>query len=93
MSGTYMTSLNMPGFSLTLLLLPSGSNEPYSPKQILELLDAPANAPGWSWTSGAEPGSVSAKATKEIASAKRTELDMAREYSCFWTASKSADTL
>ncbi|CAD6564756.1 MAG: Dihydroxyacetone kinase 2 [Tremellales sp. Tagirdzhanova-0007] len=77
MSGTYMTSLNMPGFSLTLLLLPSGPNEPYSSKQILELLDAPANAPGWSWTSGAEPQSMSSQAAREVAPAKRTELDMA----------------
>lgn len=74
-----MTSLNMPGFSLTLLLLPSGSNEPYSPKQILELLDAPASAPGWAWTSGKEPGNVAAKAQEEVAASKGKEVDLARQ--------------
>ncbi|KAG8952188.1 Dihydroxyacetone kinase 2 [Tulasnella sp. 419] len=55
--GTYMTSLNMPGFSFTLLLLPRpGSNSPLSASQILNLLDAPAHAPGWKWHSLIEPG-------------------------------------
>ncbi|KAI0788772.1 dihydroxyacetone kinase [Abortiporus biennis] len=56
-AGTFMTSLNMPGFSLTLLLLPS-SNDTSSPtsSQILSLLDEPSNAPGWKWTSHAKPG-------------------------------------
>ncbi|ORX36613.1 putative dihydroxyacetone kinase 1 [Kockovaella imperatae] len=55
-SGTFMTSLNMPGFSLTLMLLP-GPNEPFTSAQILELLDAPASAPGWKWTAS-EPGTL-----------------------------------
>jgi len=76
-----MTSLNMPGFSLSLLLLPSGSSEPYSSMQILELLDAPANAPGWAWTSNKEPGVVGAKAKQEVATTKGKEVDMARQ--CF----------
>jgi dihydroxyacetone kinase len=79
MAGTYMTSLNMPGFSLTLLLLPSGSGEPYSSKQILELLDAPANAPGWAWTSGKEPGALGAKAQSEAVVTKGKEVDLARK--------------
>ena len=79
LTGTYMTSLSMPGFSLSLLLLP-GSGEPYSSSEILKLIDAPANAPGWKWTSGKEPGVLSEKA--ETAAAKKgKEVDLARESS------------
>ena len=81
MAGTYMTSLNMPGFSLTLLLLPSGSGEPYSSKQILELLDAPASAPGWAWTSGKEPGVVGGKSQQEAVAVKGKEVDLVRKQS------------
>ena len=42
------TSCNLPGFSLTLLLLPRDEDKPkFSADRILELLDAPASAPGW----------------------------------------------
>ena len=53
------TSLNMPGFSLTLLLLPhsTDNNAPDSAK-VLSLLDAPANAPGWKWSSSQSPSFV-----------------------------------
>lgn len=46
----------MPGFSLTLLLLP-GSSEPNAPsaEKILALLDEPASVPGWKWTAGKPP--------------------------------------
>ena len=77
LAGTYMTSLNMPGFSLTLLLLPR-SGDKYSSQQILELLDAPASAPGWAWTSKAEPGKIGAR-TQEAVAAKGKEVDLARE--------------
>ncbi|KAI0705170.1 Dak1 domain-containing protein [Cytidiella melzeri] len=55
-SGTFMTSLNMPGFSLTLLLLPRAS-EPYAPSadKLLALLDEPVSVPGWKWTAGQTP--------------------------------------
>lgn len=62
-SGTFMTSLNMPGFSLTLLLLPSSSSSSsdFAPPSdvILRLLDASTSAPGWKWTSGAAPSAPS----------------------------------
>lgn len=50
------TSLNMPGFSLTLLLLPGASdaNAP-DPSLLLSLLDEPAAVPGWKWTVGNAP--------------------------------------
>ncbi|KAG6900324.1 hypothetical protein C0993_012521 [Termitomyces sp. T159_Od127] len=50
------TSLNMPGFSITLLLLPSKENTS-TPAQplILSLLDDRPNAPGWKWSSRARP--------------------------------------
>ncbi|KAH9000449.1 dihydroxyacetone kinase 1 [Lactarius akahatsu] len=59
-SGTFMTSLNMPGFSLTLLLLPSASDVTPPSDLILRLLDASTSAPGWKWTSGAAPSAPSA---------------------------------
>jgi dihydroxyacetone kinase len=47
----------MPGFSITLLRLPAaGENAPHSAAEILELVDAPADAPGWAWHSKTEPG-------------------------------------
>ncbi|KAF9269147.1 dihydroxyacetone kinase [Marasmius fiardii PR-910] len=51
LSGSFMTSLNMPGFSITLLLLPSEPSEPSS-ELILSLLDDKTDAPGWKWSSG-----------------------------------------
>ncbi|KAF8475236.1 dihydroxyacetone kinase 1 [Russula ochroleuca] len=58
-SGTFMTSLNMPGFSLTLLLLPSSSSTAAPPEDvILRLLDASTSAPGWKWTSCAPPSEL-----------------------------------
>ncbi|KAJ6479285.1 dihydroxyacetone kinase [Mycena vitilis] len=56
LAGAFMTSLNMPGFSLSLLLLPR-PNEAGAPTlaSLLALLDAPAQTPGWKWNSGAPP--------------------------------------
>ena len=46
----------MPGFSLTLLLLPGASEKaPVSAQKIIELLDDPCDAPGWSWQARAPP--------------------------------------
>jgi len=59
-SGTFMTSLNMPGFSLTLLLLPSSSDFAPPSDVILRSLDASTSAPGWKWNSGAAPSAPSA---------------------------------
>lgn len=54
-----MTSLNMPGFSLSLVRLPnekiSKDGQEISSDLILELLDAPAPVPGWKNFSSAEP--------------------------------------
>lgn len=46
----------MPGFSLSLLLLPGASdtNVPDANK-LLSLLDEPASVPGWKWTVGTPP--------------------------------------
>ena len=46
----------MPGFSLTLLLLPTAldGNAPSTTK-ILSLLDEKTEAPGWRWSSGSIP--------------------------------------
>jgi dihydroxyacetone kinase len=46
-AGRYMTSINLPGFSLTLLLLPREDDNRVSASDIVSLLDAPTDAPGW----------------------------------------------
>ncbi|KAF8253687.1 dihydroxyacetone kinase [Wilcoxina mikolae CBS 423.85] len=55
-AGAFMTSLNAPGFSITLLALPSDAET--KPETVLELLDAYTSAVGWggslnssAWTS------------------------------------------
>lgn len=78
LAGTYMTSLNMPGFSLTLLLLPNGSGEPYSSKEILSLLDASASSPGWKYYSAQEPGKLDAKSA-EVSAPKPKEVELPRK--------------
>ncbi|RXW21663.1 hypothetical protein EST38_g4183 [Candolleomyces aberdarensis] len=56
LSGTFMTSLNMPGFSLTLLRLPSEGDAPsFKASDILGLLDDKPKVPGWKWTPSSEP--------------------------------------
>ncbi|GAA6049543.1 hypothetical protein JCM3770_000839 [Rhodotorula araucariae] len=63
-AGSFMTSLNLPGFSLTLLLLPrepisapesSGSSLSVTSDLIVDLFDAPTAAPAWKWTFKGEP--------------------------------------
>lgn len=44
----------MPGFSITLLLLPKSSS-PFTISHLLSLLDEPADVPGWKWSSGVAP--------------------------------------
>jgi dihydroxyacetone kinase len=59
LAGSFMTSLNMPGFSITLLLLPDASNTTAIPVDlILSLIDDPTNTSGWKWSSKMEPRSV-----------------------------------
>ncbi|KAH7890741.1 Dak1 domain-containing protein [Phlebopus sp. FC_14] len=60
LAGTFMTSLNMPGFSLTLLLLPSAETSNNSSAEfLLSLLDHPTSAPGWKWSPKSPPLSTS----------------------------------
>jgi len=65
----------MPGFSLTLLLLPR-SGDKYSSSQILDLVDSPANAPGWAWSSKTEPGKIGAKVEETHSVSKGKEVDL-----------------
>jgi dihydroxyacetone kinase len=52
------TSLNMPGFSITLLLLPSPDDLTSPPVEtLLSLLDDATDAPGWKWSSHTHPTS------------------------------------
>ncbi|BGO99319.1 hypothetical protein NBRC10513v2_000424 [Rhodotorula toruloides] len=63
-AGSFMTSLNLPGFSLTLLLLPrspltpppsTSSSLSLDTPLLLDLFDAPTQAPAWKWTFRGEP--------------------------------------
>jgi dihydroxyacetone kinase len=65
MVGTVMTSLNLPGFSLTLLLLPRAGDK-HTPAQILELIDAHASAPGWRFMAKGEPGVPAAPGSSTV---------------------------
>jgi len=68
LSGTYMTSLNMPGFSLTLLLLPRDTSDTvqWSTDDILQFLDAPTEAPGWPWHAPSNPSFPAESATPSV---------------------------
>ena len=49
----------MPGFSITLLLLPRpGEEAPYDATQILDFLDDVPDAPAWKWTRTASPEGI-----------------------------------
>ncbi|EIW79314.1 dihydroxyacetone kinase [Coniophora puteana RWD-64-598 SS2] len=69
LSGSFMSSLNMPGFSITLLLLP-GASETSAPSSdlILSLLDQETSTPGWVWSSKAQPSAVAATSRVALAS-------------------------
>lgn len=56
------TSLNLPGFSITTLLLPRRGAK-FSPDDLLKLWDAPASAPGWRFVSASEPGNPASWST------------------------------
>ncbi|PPQ64770.1 hypothetical protein CVT24_007856 [Panaeolus cyanescens] len=59
LAGTYMTSLNMAGFSITLLLLPFEDESTPNVSQILSLLDDRPEVPGWKWSSPSQPADIS----------------------------------
>jgi triose/dihydroxyacetone kinase / FAD-AMP lyase (cyclizing) len=67
----------MPGFSLTLLLLPgeSDANAPDT-NLLLSLLDEPAAVPGWKWTAGTAPSD--SIITPQATAAATTRGDSAR---------------
>jgi len=65
-----MTSLNMPGFSITLLLLPGVTDAAISANEILSLLDAKCAAPGWKWSSTTPPSSNGNKAESHESGAR-----------------------
>ncbi|CAE6482064.1 unnamed protein product [Rhizoctonia solani] len=83
--GTYMTSLNMPGFSVTLLLLPQPNEGSISKEKILQLLDAPAKTPSWTWTSGAPPRAdsptPSARSGATTSSLKKDNVPVSNQFS------------
>jgi len=61
----------MPGFSISLLLLPRDGNLTFD--TVLSLLDAPAAAPGWKWTPGSRPNASIPAPKAEALAAKKPE--------------------
>lgn len=60
----------MPGFSITLLLLPTAtsSSSSLTTPQLLSLLDEPADVPGWKWSSCVAPPAKPTAASSAIVS-------------------------
>ncbi|KAK7039503.1 dihydroxyacetone kinase [Favolaschia claudopus] len=77
LAGTLMTSLNMPGFSISLLLLPR-VDEKHEAAKILSLLDAPAQTPGWKWNSTAPPNTPTPLAPAASSTKASTSSSSAR---------------
>ncbi|KAK7044661.1 dihydroxyacetone kinase [Favolaschia claudopus] len=77
LAGTLMTSLNMPGFSISLLLLPR-ADEKHEAAKILSLLDAPAQTPGWKWNSTAPPNTPTPLAPTASSTKASTSSSSAR---------------
>ncbi|GAA5827012.1 hypothetical protein JCM11251_002205 [Rhodosporidiobolus azoricus] len=82
-AGSFMTSLNLPGFSLTLFLLPRepvalpvsacSSNLKVDASLLVDLFDAPTEAPAWKWTFKGQPEMKVAKGEDETKLKKREE--------------------
>ena len=73
-SGTFVSSLSLPGFSITLVLLP---REPVAPtafvsklafdkELVLYTLDAPTEAPGWRWHHKGRPEAHIEEKTEKV---------------------------
>ncbi|TFK51620.1 dihydroxyacetone kinase [Heliocybe sulcata] len=94
LSGSFMSSLNMPGFSITLLLLPPAGSASPSTDLILSLLDSPASAPGWRWSTASPPPSTIPTSQKKPDSAAAlltsSQTLSAPDPSSFISAIKSA---
>lgn len=107
-AGSFMTSLNLPGFSLTLLLLPrepvalpatstASSALKFDSSLLVDLFDAPTDAPAWKWTYKGEPemkvlkegdeskvGKKQEKAGEEVKGPKRECWGFAAAYQHLW---------
>ncbi|KDQ61689.1 hypothetical protein JAAARDRAFT_31152 [Jaapia argillacea MUCL 33604] len=86
LSGSVMSSLNMPGFSITLLLLPEGQDSAApSTSLLLSLLDEKAEVPGWRWSAGTTP-----PASTDIFSTKSQSVETQETRKAKLTASDPA---
>ncbi|GAA6039026.1 hypothetical protein JCM8097_000159 [Rhodosporidiobolus ruineniae] len=83
-AGAFVTSLNLPGFSLSLLLLPrepvplpasspTQSNLSFDASLLVDLFDAPTEAPAWKWTFKGVPEMRVIKEEEETKAGKREE--------------------
>ncbi|SCZ90153.1 BZ3500_MvSof-1268-A1-R1_Chr1-3g01807 [Microbotryum saponariae] len=87
LSGAFMTSLNLPGFSISLVLLPREpvatpstftSNLCFDKDLILEMLDAPTEAPAWKWHYKGRPEAhvEEEKDDQKNSKKRKTEVDI-----------------
>ncbi|KDE09614.1 hypothetical protein MVLG_00021 [Microbotryum lychnidis-dioicae p1A1 Lamole] len=87
LSGAFMTSLNLPGFSISLVLLPREpvatpstftSNLCFDKDLILEMLDAPTEAPAWMWHYKGRPEAhvEEEKDDQKNSKKRKTEVDI-----------------
>lgn len=65
LAGTFMTSFAMPGCSISVLRLPVRGEDKVDQADVLESLDAPADAPGWKWSYNGEPAKEVLKESEE----------------------------
>ena len=62
----------MPGFSITLLLLPSpNESRSFNSNILLSLLDEETDVPGWKWSSRSTPATTTATTTSALSTTQR----------------------
>lgn len=84
-----MTSLNLPGVSFTVLLLPRAQTElgqtaaPLDSDRIISLLDEPTRAPGWRWHAKSDPR-MALDSFPEVASSVQRAEEQKLSRACFF---------
>lgn len=81
-AGSFMSSLNLPGFSLSLVLLPREpvatpasftSKLSFDKGLILDCFDAPTEAPGWRWSYKGRPEEVKTGEKEKVQKKEESE--------------------
>ncbi|ORY73441.1 Dak1 domain-domain-containing protein [Leucosporidium creatinivorum] len=81
-AGSFMSSLNLPGFSISLVLLPRepvatsatfSSKLTFDKELLIDCFDAPTEAPGWRWSFKGRPEEVKVEEKEKVE--KKEESD------------------